>query len=291
MRGFNIEQLKTIICSVTHMELNEMNADYRIILGTYKELLKVVKSNPNVSDEKKEEYIKSMKESIAHHNSDAKIILVFLDRILKYYKTPERQLVVSIFSCFHEMRHIQQLDFNCYSYEKFLIDIEELYMDIAKEDYYENHDNYSFEIGANLYAIEKTIKYIKTIDLETYEKEKKFLLGLKANYVYNYFTYSPIKYIESVVKKIKEEKSIPDNKALRIFFNGDGTSKNISDILDDENYKKLDKRIGYFIFSSDAFSYSIKNGTDEELEILSKSTRYVMSVLGNQDKYILKMKN
>ena len=30
---------------------------------------------------KKEEYIKSMKESISHHNSDAKIILVFLSTV------------------------------------------------------------------------------------------------------------------------------------------------------------------------------------------------------------------
>ena len=291
MRGFSKEQLKTIICSVTHMELKDSNPDFRIILGTYKELLKVVKSNPNVTDERKKEFIRSMSGSIAHHNPDAKIIIVFLDRILKHFKTPEKQLVVAIFSCFHEIRHVQQLNFDTCSYEKFLNDIEDLYMDIDKEDYYKNHDNYSFEIGANIYAIEKTIKYIKRIDHETFEKEKCFLLGLKSKYVYNYYTYSPIRYIESVVKRIKEEKRVPDNNTLRIFFKDDGTSKSISEILEDENYKKLDKRIGYYMFSSDAFAKSIQDRTDEELEILSKSTRYVIGILDNQDKYILKMKN
>lgn len=291
MRGFSKKQLTSIIISIMTKVLNENNLDSRFVVGTYKEYASIIKTNKTIDQDTKDWYIKSLDQAIAHYNKSINTIIIFIDRILKKYKTPEKQLVVSMISCFHEVRHVIQDKFDEYSFESFLKNIEDYYNMIDPDDYIDNQDYYSYEIGANLYAIDKTIYFLKKIDKETFEKEKMFLYGLRSKYFENYYSYNVLKYFEPVVQNIKENRYVPDYKILKIFFNDDGTTKKVEEIIKDENYKKLDKRIVYYIFSSNAFSNYIEQGKDEELELISNSISYVMNVLNNQEKYILKKKN
>ena len=58
-------------------------------------------------------------------------------------------------TCYHEFRHRNQEDFDEYSYEGFLRDVEHCIVFYDRFDYELNHDSYSYEIGANMYALSK----------------------------------------------------------------------------------------------------------------------------------------
>ncbi len=94
---------------------------------------------------------------LAFNNLKEKDIVIFLNRIDKIEK------VDNIFqlarTCYHEVRHSIQQNFDNYSYEGFLRNIDLLR---TNKIYYQvEHDSFSFEIGANLYGISKAKEYIK----------------------------------------------------------------------------------------------------------------------------------
>ena len=59
-----------------------------------------------------------------------------------------------------------------YSYEKFLSDLENFYRRIYSEDYQINHNKYSFEIGANLFSLDRTMKYLNRYYKEVWTNSK-----------------------------------------------------------------------------------------------------------------------
>lgn len=63
---------------------------------------------------------------------------------------------------------------------------------------------------------------------------------------------------------------------FEIFFDGNVKFKNISEIINNEKFKNLDKKIIYAIFSSKSFlsNINISNLSEEELNIISESLAY-----------------
>lgn len=288
MKGFSKKNLSIIIYSLLKKELRDNNLNYKIGVCTFKDFEKLVMKTDAPLDAKRR-YLQSLDDAIGNNNIEQKRIVIFVDRILKAYKLPEKQLTIGAFSSFHEVRHAMQDVFDEFSYEKFLSDIEFYYTKINEEDYKLDHDSYSSEIGANIYAAKRTVEFLKEFDPDTYEKVKKYIEGIRTFYVDKYYLYDVFRFLNPVVEHIQEKGELPDNPVLKVFFDNDGNPKKISDIKQDENYEKLDKRIVYFMLSSNVFSNKIDSKNQEEVDEMNKALLYTEQVKKNQLKYKLKI--
>ena len=288
---FTDKEIKTIVGSILSTEFMVNNLKYSCAVGTFSDFKKAVRANKNYTRKEQNDFIKSFgSNTIAYHSEGNNSIIVFSDKIRKY-KTLEKQLFVTIFSCFHEVRHAIQKNFSEYSYEKFLYDIEDIYREKNMEHYIENHDLYSFEIGADLYAINKSLELINRVYPEVYEKEKNFIEGMKKRTLDSYYLYNAYFYANDLIIDIVNNKNVPDNKVLKMFFNEDGTFKLASDIIRDENYKKIDKRIVNLMFSCFLLYMNLDDEELTGLNVLKEANEYMLKVQVNQEKYLSKLKN
>ena len=229
-------------------------------------------------------------------------IVVFVDKVLNKF---EAQRIGSIFmlarTCYHEARHWVQQTFDRYSYDRFLSDMEMFYMKTdANRDYLENHDEYSFEIGANLYGTKMAREYLKKNYPKTYEREKRVIDAIEDRYKNDYMLYNPSYTIDRVIPRIRMLNPFGDNEIIKhdfikdtspvlsIFLNGDGSFKRPSEVLANEKYQSLDKRIVYAFFSSELFLKelgNIKDLTPEEVLILNNSMDYMKLLCEVQMRY------
>ncbi|MBR3117037.1 MAG: hypothetical protein IKF36_04105 [Bacilli bacterium] len=290
-QSFTDEEIKEIVISVLGMEFMANDLDYVFAVGTFSDFKKAVRSNKKNTRKEQNDFIKSLgSNTIAYHSEGNKGIIFFTDRIRKY-KTLEKQLFVTIFSCYHEVRHAIQKGFKDYSYEKFLYDIEDIYREKNVDHYVDNHDLYSFEIGADLYAITKTIHKMKTVYPAVYEKEKAFIEGMKKRTIDNYYLYNAYFFVNDLIIDVVNKRKVPDNKVLKMFFNEDGSFKLASDIIHDENYDKLDKRVVNLMFSCCLLYMDLDNEDLEGLKALRDSNEYMLNLQVNQEKYLSKIRN
>lgn len=198
---------------------------------------------------------------------------------------------------YHEIRHSVQLTFDRYSYERFLCDIENFFiMCNLGRDYKHNHDSYSFEIGANLYGTRMAREYLKKNYPKTYEREKRIIDAIEDRYKNDYMLYNPSYTIDRVIPWIrissvfsKNDKTIKNiSPVLSLFLNGDGSFKRPSEVLTNEKYQSLDKRVVYAFFSSELFLKelgNIKDLTSEEVSILNEAMDYTNEVCRVQMRY------
>lgn len=212
-----------------------------------------------------------------------------------------KDLFQVIKTCYHEARHSVQQTFDRYSYDRFLCDIERFYMKTdANKDYVDNHDEYSFEIGANLYGVEMAREYLKKNYPKTYERERMVIDAIETRYKNDYILYNPSYTIDKVIPRIRMLNPFGDNEivkydfikdtspVLSIFLNGDGSFKRPSEVLTNEKYQSLDKRIVYAFFSSELFLKelgNIKDLTPEEVSILNEAMDYTNEVCRVQMRY------
>ena len=96
-----------------------------------------------------------------------------------------------------------------------------------------------------------------------------------------------------IISKIKQATSISKlgfekiekSPALDIFLNEDSSFKNIKEIMNNEKFYEIDKRIIYAFFSSQTFLESIDfdNVEVEELSIVKKALEYTNNIYKNQE--------
>lgn len=223
------------------------------------------------------------------------IFICILMNKIKKAKLPHIELLRV---CYHEARHIIQQTFDSNSYSKFLGNIEELLSNNDNDDYNKNHDNYSSEIGANLYEIFKVEEYIKQLEkLENkknsniYTLEKYYIEDLENAYKLDYMLFDAVGQMNKAFdivnkKKLKINDEIP---IFNIFANDDNSFKSINDIIKNPDFKNVDKRIVYTVLSSNSFLKSIdmEKLSNEELDTLDESLQYTYNVYINQFKFIL----
>ena len=217
--------------------------------------------------------------------------VVFVDKLLSDF-VAER--ISSIFmlanTCYHEARHSVQKTFDRYSYERFLLDIESFYkMTNGNRDYRKRHDSYSFEIGANLYGIRMASEYLKKYNLEVYEKFKDKIDRVEQKYEEDYKTYNASYTIDRVLPRVRVASAFGDNEIIKhdfikdtspvlgIFLNGDSSFKRPSEVMSNEKYQELDKRIVYAMFSSLSFLKDLEhmdNLSPEEISIVNEAMDY-----------------
>ena len=204
----------------------------------------------------------------------------------KYDCAMVRGLFQVLKTSYHEIRHSVQLTFNKYSYEKFLRDIEVFFIkcDLGR-DYKYNHDSYSFEIGANLYGTRMAKEYLMNNYPLIYEKDKGIIELIEKRYMDDYLLYNPSYTVDRVLPRIRIACSFSKNDeniksispVLSLFLNGDGSFKRPSEVMSNEKYQGLDKRIVYAMFSSLSFLKDLKhmdNLSPEEINIINEAIDY-----------------
>lgn len=200
--------------------------------------------------------------------------------------------------CYHEARHSAQKTFDRYSYESFLRDIEQFYRKVGgNRDYKKHHDSYSFEIGANLYGIRMAREYLKKYNLEVYEKFKDKIDRVEQQYEEDYKMYNASYTIDRVLPIIKVASAFGDNEIIKhdfikdtspvlgIFLNGDGSFKRPSEVMSNDKYQELDKRIVYAMFSSLTFLKDLEhmnNLTPDEISIVNEAIDYTSELCRRQ---------
>ena len=226
-------------------------------------------------------------------NGTTVIFLDKLDRLSRRRQISNIFLLVS--ACYHEARHSEQQFFDKYSYARFLFDIERVYMQSdSSKDYNHNHNDYSFEIGANLYGVEMAREYLKKNYPKVYEEDKDKIDILEESFLADYKLYNPTYFIDMVIPRIRNIRPLDDNKKVKdikdkslilsIFLNDDGSIKRPSEV----EYQELDKRIVYAVYSSLSFLNKltcIDDLTEEEIGIINEAIEYTSELCENQRKY------
>ncbi len=220
--------------------------------------------------------------------------------LYQYKGTIVKDLFHVIKVSYHEARHSVQRTFDRYSYERFLYDIEHFFIEYFHIDYDLNHDDYSFEIGANLYGTNMAKEYLKKNYPQVYEKDKEAIKAIETKYTKDYMLYNPTYTLNKVLPWIRILNSFGNNDIIKrdfikntspvlsIFLNGDGSFKRPSEVMNNENYQTLDKRIIYTFFSNLSFLKEIKYMNDlssEEISIINESMDYTSELFNNQMKY------
>ncbi len=189
--------------------------------------------------------------------------------------------------CYHELRHSEQSTWDAYSYQGFLRDIDQ-YRKKDTFDYYNDHDQYSFEIGANLYGVIKAKEYMQKHYPELYMEQKEDIERLLKLYQFDYMTYDASYSFDitlQIIRLLEKNKKPSDiSPVLEIFLNNDFTFKKMSEFNHNINYRNLDKRIIYAVLSSKAFlsQVNMEELSEEELKLLNESLQYTNNIYKRQ---------
>lgn len=197
-----------------------------------------------------------------------------------------------ISACYHEIRHSVQHEFSKYSYDEFLRSVEYIIKTLANNfDYFLRHNDYSFEIGANLYATEKAKLYMQKYYPEEYKLVEEEINLIIEYVLTTYYKYDVIDTVDAVFNCIKMNrykldniKEIVDNSVLPIFINNDYSFKSISEIMNNEEVKKLDKRIIYSVLASNSYRDSIDTSklSFAEKNLFNTAIEYFDNIKKNQ---------
>ena len=200
-------------------------------------------------------------------------IVVFIKGI------PIRTIISIIFTTYHELEHYNQYSgSNLLNLESFIIYMEQIIKSNNNNHYLLNHDQYMTEILANLSGVFKTKDFIDNNIIEGIrgDIDREYLNVLSNIYNYDYFNYNVFstfdKFME-IYRKNKIKNLLPFS--LSVFFNYDGTFKNIKEIVDNLDICN-DIFIAYIVIASDTFrkEVDLSNLDDREVEIVNLANDY-----------------
>ena len=292
----SIEEMKRISHEIIEKELKQFGIELNVFPLTFVEYYNDYVFNKKNSLIKMASY--STVPLIAGGFNDLKgNTVIFLNRINKIEKI-EQKIFKLVQVCYHEARHSVQQKFDNYSYDGFLRDIDHFLK--IKIDYILEHDKYSFEIDANLYGVKRTKEYLKNRYPNLYEKHKDEIEKLEKRYQFDYMTYDASDTVERAIKMLRITDKVRNNKIIKrkslheispvldIFLNEDASFKNFSEIVQNDRFKRLDKRIVYAILSSKSFleQIDVNQLLQRELEIINESLQYTSALYKKQIKLI-----
>ena len=130
-----------------------------------------------------------------------------------------------------------------------------------------------------------------------YEKYKDKIGRVEQKYEEDYKMYNASYTIDRVLPRIRAASAFGDNEIIKhdfikdtspvlgIFLNGDGSFKKPSEVMNDEKYQDLDKRIVYAMFSSLSFLNDLEhmdNLSLEEVSIVNEAIDYTSELCRRQ---------
>ena len=217
-----------------------------------------------------------------------KSIVVFLNNFKSHYEINSNNVKASfLFVLFHEIRHAMQqqkittLDNNPrYDLGKVKIELDNC-RTYNGRDYKSNHDWFFHEIDADKYGVDKAREYL--IDNNSYiGKSKQYLELREFYYKYREIMYNMQLSIDRVYEQMKQDKrlvSIFFNECylLHGYLNGDGTYKNLKEIMNNCIVNTFDQDIRYNIVASKSFlkQLDFSKLSSEEMNYVLESVNYV----------------
>lgn len=234
-------------------------------------------------------YIRLKKWPFAFYRN--KDIVIILNKIKKYEKIDSfNSIFFLVFVIYHELRHNMQ-DYNAeFSYEYFLSGLEGYLKlgDYSEMNYKRDHDDFSNEIGANLYGIQRAKDYLINKYPEIYELEKKHIEWREKNYIFNYFMYDASRVFDLAVPIIRSRIKTGIICEETLFMDRYGNFKSIRKIFCNPVYNNLDKRIVASVMSSKIFLRELdyENLSYDELKVLSDMVNYTNTIYDNQLMYL-----
>lgn len=296
MKKISIKEMKKIAWEIMNSESIKygINIDIRPI--TFIDMInpKLFKEGNYTIDKRKNDFKNYTVFNCAGYNDLNGTIVIFLNKLERFSFDRVNSLFLLTDACYHEIRHSAQQKFDRYSYARFLFDIEMFFMKLNSYRHYKyNHDEYSFEIGANLYGVRMAREYLKNNYPLIYEKEKKIIDDKEKQFFIDYKLYNAFYFIDKVVPVIKNtitclkdderKKTFLNNISpiLSIFFEDNGTFKRPSDVIYNDKYQELDKRIWYIMLSSLSFLNDINKFDDlsiEEVNVIYEAIEYATKI-------------
>ena len=307
MEELSYNEMKQIIADIIEQEKEENAIKANVFPVSYSEYYKKHVFDKNFKLTKIMGLLYLPLYAGGYTNYEGDKIIIFLDKIRKRVNI-ERKIARLIEVCCHEFKHTFQNEYNEYSYATVLTMMEKYLKCIPyNKDYLLEHDKYYFEIDAKLYGIIKSKEYLKKDYPELYEKVKKELAKKERKYKYDYMMYDAsntvdmflkclriINKIEQITGVVKPElEKIKKFPALSIFLNEDGSFKSIKEMIDNEKFGKIDKRIIYAFLSSQTFleNTDFNSVSIEELLIIKKALEYTNNIYKNQEHIANAMKD
>ncbi len=297
----SIEEMKKIAREITESESKKYGIDINVRPVAFADIVKpdfFTNCSYTIDKRMKDFYQYSYLPCEGYNNFKGTMV-VFVDKLLRSFVAKRISSIFMLANvCYHEARHSAQKTFDRYSYESFLRDIEQFYRKVGgNRDYKKHHDSYSFEIGANLYGIRMAREYLKKYNLEVYEKLKDKIDRVEHFYQEDYKMYNASYTIDRVLPIIKVASAFGDNEIIKhdfikdtspvlgIFLNGDGSFKRPSEVMSNDKYQELDKRIVYAMFSSLTFLKDLEhmnNLTPDEISIVNEAIDYTSELCRRQ---------
>lgn len=268
--------LKDIVCDIIEQEKKDNNIDFEFYPVNIVNYYKSYVWNKKISLLNKMSLLSTPFYTMGFATFDGKVkdIVIFLGKygIFCYKDNDIKDLV---FTCYHEIRHIQQENFNGNSYENFIRVLESFNLSYSFEfEYMLYHDNTYLEIDANLYAITKTKDFLKTKYSDRFKEDEVKLKIIEEKVMLDYLRYDSSYTVDCFYQNIQKYKQVHDfddiPEVFKIFYDKDFNYKEFGSIIRNEKFKTLDKRIITSVFASKSFlsSIDINKMSQEELETM-----------------------
>ena len=287
---FDVVRFKNMIHEIIDEESKKENLDVNVFPVTFIQYFKdcIFKSNFSLQ-EKKELAFSCINASGMNYKDN---IMIFLNgRIIR----KEHSLFEILTTVYHELRHSMQTRMSEYGYECFLYSIED-YLRLGTcgtIDYRNNHDVYSYEIGANLYGVGRAKEFLQTRYPEIYAKEEDYIRLCEKKCLFSYYMYDASTVFDIAVPIIRAQMKKGNSNSIIKFFNEDGSFKSVECLLDDPWFCDLDDRIVSAVVSSMHFlsELNFEELSSYELEFISEMLDYANNIYDNQNNFLDKKFN
>lgn len=223
-------------------------------------------------------------------------IIIFVNKIKreKVVKGNSSLLLLALLSTvYHEIRHNLQEKYDKSSYEDFLVSLERLLRSgkVREFNYEKNHDEFSYEIGADLYGIRRTKEYLINKYPEIYDEVKRNIENIEKYCLINYYMYDASYIYDLVIPIIRDKLRNGNYSKNYIVLNNDGSFSSVREMFDNSQFNDLDIRIRAAIMSSRTYLKELDYGelSYDELEYLNEMVNYTNTIYDNQLNYLEKI--
>lgn len=276
-----IADIKKLIKNITTTVSLETNRTYQVTPLTIKEFYQNKETYP-LSPSAKRKYIHNYN----GFNDKKGVSTILIDENDLTKPIPEIMMKYAQIT-FHELRHTMQMYGDEDSYETFFIKLDKIIQYHNYTEYKLDHDNFSYEIDANLYGIIKAEKYLQTGYPTIYEayqtsNYKTKIDKKKTDATHKLLTYDPISRVDKVMNALQTgyipypqiQFRLP--RPMQIFLDNSGHYKPLSTILADPALPSLDPKITNTILSSRLFLQTIdlEKLSIPERKIILEALRY-----------------
>lgn len=224
------------------------------------------------------------------HDSSGRIVIL-IDKFKKSYLS-KTEFINFLVACYHEFRHDQQDFFDSFGLDKFLHDMEKfmrIYSFKGRKNYWSNHNNFSYEIGANLYGVRKTREYLIKNYPDIYKDKKNYIDKMENDYEINYYDYNVKDVFDNFIISLRKSKYNDDleiiSPVLPVFLNDNYCFRKVSDIFNDDKFNDIDYAIKAFIFTSNTFvnEVNFNSLSNNELSFVRECFGYTSGVNINKN--------